>query len=162
MNYPSYPDGKHADSFQVGLEFQDFVCELLSEQGIILQNLVSKKRQFERGENIQGFEIKLDLRCTETKRLSIEIAEKAKAGNPVWIASGIYRDDNSWLYIQGNYEVLYVFAKKFLVLLHKADQERAQKRFPEHETLTVRAFYLSFDDADKWAAKVIRPQKEAR
>ena len=63
---------------------------------IILQNMSSQKYQFNIGENLQGFEIKLDTRCTETGRMSIEVAEKSRADSTKWTPSGIYREDNSW------------------------------------------------------------------
>jgi hypothetical protein len=145
-----YPDAKSRTSFQDGLEFQDFVCQQLARQNIILQNTVSKRWQIEVGENLQGFEIKMDSRCTETGRLSIEIAEKSRADMPAYIPSGIYRNDNTWLYIQGNREVLYIFPKAFLVRLFETG------KYPVVEMPTIRKFYLPFKDADKYAAKVLR------
>lgn len=126
LHDPQYPDAKSKTSFQDGLEFQDFVCEKLANHGLFLQNTLSRKYQFELGENLQGWEIKLDNRCTETGRLSIEIAEKSRADIKVWTASGIYRNDNSWLYVQGNYEMLFIFSKTFLKRLH------GTKRYEEH------------------------------
>jgi N6-adenosine-specific RNA methylase IME4 len=89
-------------------------------------SLDSKKFQYEIGENLQGFEIKYDARCTgdrgtlATNQLSIEIAEKTKDSNLNYIDSGIYRNDNSWLYIQGNYMMFWIFSKRILKLLHKS------------------------------------------
>jgi hypothetical protein len=145
---PSYPDAQPG-TFQRGLEFQDFVCVYLARSGIILQNLSSTKYQYAVGENLQGFEIKLDQRHTETGRLSIEIAEKSLASNPRWVPSGIYRDDNSWLYIQGNYDSFYIFDKKLLRRYHE------QKKPPEAEISTMRKFYIQHEMADKLAAKHI-------
>lgn len=143
----------HDDSFEVGNEFQDFVCIELAKQGIILQNINSKKFQFETGENLQGFEIKYDSRCTgdkgsvPTNQLSIEIAEKTKAENFRFIDSGIYRKDNSWLYIHGNYTMFWIFSKNILQGLHRAG------RYKEHELPTVKKFYLPISDADKYCCK---------
>jgi len=156
--YPNCPD---PDSFQTGLEFQDFVCMQLAKQGIVLQNLASKRMQFEVGENLQGFEIKLDRRCTESNRLSIEVAEKSRADMPNWTPSGIYRNDNTWLYIQGNYEVLYVFDVKLLRRQHERLRLKANWK-PDEKHGTVRTFYLSLADADRVAAKVIRTNEVAR
>jgi hypothetical protein len=152
INYRQENSG-HADSFEIGNEFQDFVCIELAKESIILQNINSKKFQYETGENLQGFEIKYDARCTGDKKtnatdqLSIEIAEKTNAGNIDYIDSGIYRSDNSWLYIQGNYMMFWIFAKKVLQLLHKSG------RYREHELPTIKKFYLSIEDADKYCAK---------
>jgi hypothetical protein len=102
------------------------------------------------GENLQGFEIKYDSRFLDTNRLSIEIAEKSKASNPLWVSSGIYRSDNSWLYIQGNYRCIYIFAKSLLIGLHKS------MKYQEDESYgTVRKYYLPLDDANKYCAKRI-------
>ena len=145
----------HNDSFEVGNEFQDFVCIELAKEGIILQNINSKKFQYETGENLQGFEIKYDARCTgdkntiATNQLSIEIAEKTNAHNISYIDSGIYRNDNSWLYVQGNYMMFWIFAKKVLQLLHKS------RRYSEHELPTIKKFYLSLVEADKYCAKKV-------
>lgn len=147
---PVYKDCPDKQSYQSGLEFQDFVCTELSKKGIILQNLSSRRYQYEVGENLQGFEIKLDRPFLETGRLSIEIQEKSHASIPVWTNSGIYRDDNSWLYIQGNYKRFYIFAKSLLILMHKS------KIYLEDTSHgTIKKFYLPLNDADKYCAKRI-------
>jgi hypothetical protein len=143
----------HDNSKEVGNRFEDFVCIELAKQNIILQNINSKKFQYETGENLQGFEIKYDARCTgcngttPTNRLSIETAEKTDANNPKFINSGIYRDDNSWLYIQGNYNGFWIFAKNILRLLHRSG------RYEEKQIPTLKGFYLPIEDADKYCAK---------
>lgn len=140
----------HDDSLNVGNEFEDFVCVEVAKEGLIIQNIHTKKFQYKTGENLQGFEIKYDGRCTgdnrtvPTNRLSIEIAEKTKAENPNWIPSGIYRDDKSWLYIQGNYNNFWVFSKKLLIQLYKSG------RYIIDEMPTIRKFYLPITDADKY------------
>lgn len=147
-----YPDAR-PNSFGVGLEYQDFVCTLLAKENIILQNLGSKLYQLKVGENLQGFEIKYDERCTDTGRLSIEVAEKSRDDPALpWTSSGILRYDNTWLYIQGNYSVVYIFAKNWLLRYYHEKQ-------PEIESFngTIRRFFLPFPVADKCAAKVIRP-----
>ena len=171
INYNEENSG-HSDSFEVGSRFQDFVCIKLAEDNVILQNINSKKFQYETGENLQGFEIKYDsnvssclgsLEANEkandgpaiftkrsgTCRLSIEIAEKTKAENEHFVPSGIYRGDNSWLYIQGNYHQFWVFSVKMLRLLHKSN------RYEESTKPTVKSFYLPIADADRFCAKKI-------
>lgn len=141
----------YIDSLEVGNTFQDFVCIELAKQSIILQNINSKKFQYECGENLQGFEIKFDGTSLKTNRLSIEVSEKVNGQSDQWVESGIYRNDNSWLYIQGNYSFIWVFSKKLLQELHKSNRyEIAQhpKEFP-----TVNKFYLKCLDADRWCAK---------
>jgi len=153
-NY-SINNSGHTDSFEVGNEFQDFVCMELAKENIILQNINSKKFQFNVGENLQGFEIKYDARCTgdnnttATNQLSIEITEKSKAENIDYVKSGIYRNDNSWLYIQGNYMMFWIFSKNILQKLHKSN------RYKEHVLPTIKKFYLPILDANKYCAKKV-------
>lgn len=148
---PQYPDAKSKSSFQDGLEFQDFVCCKLAEYGIILQNLGSRRYQFAVGENIQGFEIKLDERCDQTGRLSIEVAEKSRNDPALpWTPSGIMRNDNSWLYIQGNRRALYVFPKNILVRHYINHKPETDDKFG-----TVRTFYIPVETARRWACRVI-------
>lgn len=152
--YPEYPDAKHPNEYERGIEFQDFVVEkMASELGIVFTYYQSRKFQFGRGENKQGIETKLDEPSSQTSRLSIEIAEKSRAINPFWIPSGIYRHDNTWLYIQGNYDIFFIFTKNLLKALHK------QSKYKEHEeprdNPTVRAFYMPIKDAKKYAAKYL-------
>lgn len=148
MNVPNYPDAKRSNTYNEGMEFEDFVREKCAEIGLILQRFSSFKYQVERGDG-RIDEIKLDRRCTETGRLSIEIAEKSKAANREFVPSGIYAKSSAWLYIQGNYDLLFIFPRNFLVLLHKTG------RYKEHEMPTIRKFYLPFEDAFKYAAKVL-------
>lgn len=155
---PKYPNAKSATSFQDGLEFQDFVCTKLAEHGIILQNLSSRKYQYEVGENLQGFEIKMDNRCSETKRLSIEVAEKTR-DDPVlpWTPSGICREDNSWLYIQGNRDVLFVFGKNWLQRYLSEKKPKTEDKYG-----TIRTFYLPFAAARVGAVRVMEFQETAQ
>ncbi|MDD5543879.1 MAG: hypothetical protein PHX83_11965 [Acidobacteriia bacterium] len=154
INYPKINSG-HDDSKEEGDAFADFVCIEMAKDGIVLQNINSKKFQYQVGENLQGFEIKLDNRFNgfyppdkpATGRLSIEIAEKTKAENPNFIPSGIYRGDNSWLYIQGNYKEFFIFPIKLLRQLHGSG------RYQEAELPTIKKFYLPLDDARKYCAK---------
>lgn len=158
---PSYPDAKRTTVFAEGVEFQDFVCHQLAlRHHIILQNLASRKYQYAIGENLQGFEIKLDTRCVETGRLSIEIAEKSRADMPHWTDSGIYRDDNSWMYIQGNHQVFFVFQKNILRMLHQSASRRYEVAEKPKDRPTIRTFYLPWRDAERYSAKMIDTRKE--
>lgn len=145
---PTYKHSPVRDSFEKGMEFQDYVCLRLAKEGIILQNISSKRFQFEVGENLQGFEIKLDRRCTETEQLSIEVAEKSSRDVLIWTDSGIMREDNSWLYIQGNYDAFWVFARDWLLRYYGA-------KSPDVSEFngTIRRWFLPIDHADKYALK---------
>lgn len=151
-----YPDAKRPTVYQEGLEFQDFVVEQLQPYGIHPVVFSSRKYQFDRGESIQGIEIKLDRRCTETERLSIEVSEKSKRSNDTYYRSGILREDNTWLYIQGNFELFFVFAKKHLISAYQTG------KYPVYEQATIRTFFLPFPNAEKIAILIIRPQGDAK
>lgn len=147
-NYPCYPDADRATVFEEALEFQDFVTDLiLNEIGIAISNYSSKKYQTEVGENPQGVEIKLDTRILETKNVSIECFEKSKADNKLWIPSGILRKDNSWLYIQGNYEIVFVFSKAILRLIY---ENRYKDKLWEPKK-TIKTFLLPVSKAKEYA-----------
>ena len=141
-----YADSIHDDSYQLGLEFQDYVIDELRERfGIMIQAYSSKSYQYERGENPQGWEIKLDNRCTDSKRLSIEVAEKTKKDDAApWIPSGICRDDNTLFYIQGNKARFYLFMKKHLCMIHKRESTNVEEKHG-----TIKTFYISFKLADE-------------
>ncbi len=138
---------KYSINFQKGLEFQDFVINTCFKAGIIICQYSSKKYQYEVGES-NGYEIKLDNRCTDTNRLSIEIAEKTSASNTTWIRSGIFRQDNTLFYIIGNYNVFFLFAKKHLQNYCLESKPLIDTKFG-----TIKTFYLDFDCANKLSIK---------
>lgn len=151
-------NNKHQNSLEIGHEFQDFIVEkLISEMGISVSIFQSKKYQFKKGESLQGVEIKYDSRstgdctyfkCSASGNVAIELAEKSHANNYDFIPSGIYRLDNSWLYIVGNYDCAWVFSKKHLILMHKS------KKYKEVQTLpTIKNMLLPIADADAYCAK---------
>lgn len=145
-----YPDAKRYSTFEEGLEYQDFVAEVLRrELGIVITNYASKKYQFNIGENRQGVEIKLDNRILDTGNVSIEVGEKSRRELPDYTPSGILRNDNSWLYIQGNYRIMFVFSLGLLKLLYNSGRYRVD------ELPTLRRFLLKLEDAKKYAALVI-------
>jgi hypothetical protein len=143
MSTAIYPDSPVSDSLEKGLAFQDFVCIKLAERNIVLQNIASKKYQIQVGENLQGFEIKLDTPCTRTGRLSIEVAEKSSRSALFWTPSGIRREDNAIVYIQGNYDCFWVFMKNWLVRYQDVSQPNI-----EEFNGTVQRFFLPCEAAD--------------
>jgi len=104
----------YAKKLNQGLEYQDFVFEKLYDVGLATIAYSSKKYQINKGENKAGFEIKFDDRLKDTGNLYIEISEKSNASNSGFIPSGIYRNDNTWLYLIGNYDIIFIFDKRRL------------------------------------------------
>ncbi|MDP7037229.1 MAG: hypothetical protein QF453_04785 [Candidatus Marinimicrobia bacterium] len=145
-----YPDSIHKDSFMVGLEYQDFVTDVLfREMGWSLANYSSKKYQYEKGENIQNTEIKFDEGWTKYNHLSIEIAEKSKNDvNMSWVESGILA--GSTFYVQGNYDELCVFATNHLVYYYENNNPELTEKFG-----TIKTFYLEREVIERIAIKTI-------
>ena len=145
-----YPDAKQKDSYEDGMRFQDFVVDVMfKEMGIPLCNYSSKLYQYKRGENIQRCEIKLDQRCTDTNRISIEINEKTQdSPDKGWSKSGILRGDSIW-YVQGNYNKLYIFATKHLVSYYEGNNPTVYEKRG-----TIRTFYINDHIAEQLAILV--------
>lgn len=153
---PEYPDADRPTVFEEALKFQDFVCDLLlKELGFVISNYSSRYYQFNYGENRQGIEIKLDTRILDTGNVSIEVAEKSRGDMPNWTPSGIMRDDNTWLYVQGNYEIIFIFGKIFLRQLYNA---RYKNKVWQPKT-TICTFLLPIAEANKYALKVFNLKK---
>ena len=95
-----------------GQEYQDFVTDHLYKAGLSVTNYSSLKYQ-RKGENKGGVEIKFDGNFEKTGNFYIEIAERYSEAD-LYYSSGIMRNDNAWLYIIGNYSIIYIFSKKFL------------------------------------------------
>ncbi len=148
MNYKEY----YNSSLQKGLEFQDFVAiALLKEIGIPLTSLSSKKFQFSVGENLQGIEIKFDDKFFDTGNIYIEVKEKSNPINLNYVDSGIYRNDNTWLYLIGNYSTMFIFGKKHLQLMYESQKYREV----ENSTKTSIGFLVPVSDATKYSLKKI-------
>lgn len=154
---PKYPDADRPTVYLEGLEFQDFIADLLcAELGIVITNYCSSKYQFEHGENRQGIEIKIDNRILETGNVSIEIAEKSSENINVWTPSGIMREDNAWLYVQGNTSIVFIFGKAQLRRLYKHKyQNKVWQPKP-----TIKTFLIPMKEAELIALKVIRLRKQ--
>ena len=141
---------EYKQKLEQGLHYQDFVIEKLYDRGLPIISYASKEYQNMIGENKAGIEIKNDTKFSITGNFYVEIAEKSNANNLNYIASGIFRNDNTWLYVIGNKEWIYVFAKNQLILLYNA------KIYKEVITSTSQGFLLPIKDArEKWAIKII-------
>jgi len=129
------------------LEFQDYICFKLCTVGIIIQNIGSKKYQ-RYMENLLGLEIKNDKIFRETNRLYIETHEKSHPLNEFYILSGIYRNDNCWLFGIGDEKDFWIFSKKTLIRLHK---EKPDWLFIPNSTPTSKGFCIPLEYANEYA-----------
>lgn len=148
--YPTY----YAATRAAGQLYQDFVVEQFYKLGIPLVQYISTAYQYDVGENHGGVEIKLDDRLAETGNLWIEGEEKSNPNNTSFVPSGIFREDNSWLYAIGNYETIFIFQKNFLQMMYQ------HPRWPVFVsgTKTSKGILLSPSDQDKYAGKILRPK----
>jgi len=124
-----------------GQAFERFVEAQLARFGIILDPCVTQRDQIEIGENRFGLEIKNDATMERTGNVYIELAEKSDARNDRFIASGIYRPDNSTWYGIGHAREFLVFKKIALQVLHTNGTYRLV------EIPTSRGFLLPLEEA---------------
>ena len=133
-----------------GKEYENFVRKVLKEKMNLSVDVYKNiQDQYNIGESEQGFEIKYDKRYKETNNIYIEVAEKTNKNNLNFIDSGIYRNDNSWILLIGNFDVIYFFGINTLRLLYETD------RFKEVKTETSKAFLLYPEDIKKYKLKKI-------
>lgn len=145
MSYADYYD----EMLEIALEFQDFVSEALYASGFPIGCYSSRKWQQDKGESRAGVEIKFDRIFHRSGRLWIETSEKADPANGHYVPSGIYRNDNSWLYVIGDYSAIWILPKNILRLLF----ESLRYQEIQNNTATSTGFFLPVGDADKYAVK---------
>lgn len=151
INYQQYRDAQ----IKSGALFQDFVTEICaSHANLIIQIYSSKEFQWNIGESRQGIEIKFDDKFATTGNLWIEIAEKARPRDGDYTISGIYRSDNTWLYLIGNYDTIFIFPKNILQMLHSAERYKVL----ENNLKTSKGFLLPRADAERYACLILTPQ----
>lgn len=153
MNYEAYRQNK----IESGLLYQDFVVDLMLQVLRFPVTIYSSRLyQTTVGEGPAGVEIKHDEKFARTRNLWIEVAEKARPRQGDHVPSGICRDDNSWLYIIGNYDLVFVFTKVLLQAF------AATGRYPIRDNLTgtSKGFLLPEAVARRSAARVLAPNAE--
>ena len=110
----------YKEMLKEGLAYQQFVEKFINSQLVPL----NKQAQNDIGENLFGMEVKYDRKYKETGNLYIETHEKTNENNEWFVKSGILKEDNSWLWAQGDYEELYIFLKEDLLQAHYSDVYR--------------------------------------
>lgn len=127
-----------------GETYQDHVAQILYRRGLPLNCYSSKKYQYKVGESILGAEIKFQKKYREYGSFAIETKEKSNPDNPRFVDSGIYRNDNSWLFITGDLETIYIFPTRWLRILHETG------KYPKYENQTSIGFVFPINDAEKY------------
>lgn len=141
----------YKEKLEAGLEYQDFIADQLrkSDPCIILGAYTSRKWQNEHGESSSGIEIKHDMRMKGTGNLYFEVAEKSREDMPEYTPSGIMRDDNTWLYLIGDYEQAFLFSKQQLKALYADKQRYRMRGIRERQTPTSVGFTYPIENALK-------------
>lgn len=141
----------YKDKLESALQYQDFIADKLrkADPCIIIGAYSSRKYQYEHGESMSGIEIKYDMKKKDTGNLYIEVAEKSNPNISEYSPSGIMRDDNTWLYLIGDYEEAFLFSKHQLQSIY-ADKERYKIRgIKERQTPTSIGFTYPVENAMK-------------
>jgi len=111
-------------SYASGKEFEKFATFLLLAVYYLPINVFKDaKSQMEIGESKQGFEFKRDLQFYKTGNIFIKTKTRSNPGEP-YRNSGIYKGDNSWVYVIGDFKTIFAFGINFLKLLHKTKRYR--------------------------------------
>ena len=138
------------DKLKVGQAYERFVRDQYAALGITLTLVHGRTRQLLIGDTEEGLEIKHDRNHKTTSNIFIEVAEKRHSWQPDFVPSGIFRQDKTWLYGVGNYDVFYVFKKATL------REESTRRHIFTINEGTSRGFLLVGDEALQWSSRVRR------
>ena len=132
----------YKEKLEAGLQYQDYVADQLrkADPCIILGAYSSRKWQNDHGESASGIEIKHDMKLKETGNLYIEVAEKSNSSLKEYTPSGIMRDDNTWLYLIGDYEQAFLFSKHQLKTVYANRSQWPARGIRERQTPTSIGF----------------------
>ena len=150
------PAKYRAEKIAEGKCFERYVAVLLRRRFRFTLNMSCKARCNE-GENREGVEIKRDGLFRNSGNLYIEVAEKAMPRDGQYVPSGIYRNDNTRVYLIGDERLMWTFDKNKLIELHKNGRFREPTPKP-----TSKGFLLPVQTADKLCRSRIEvDEKEA-
>ena len=125
-------------------KYQDFITKELLKIGISVNAYQSVYYQMEYGESASGIEIKNDRQMAKTGNVYIEFNQTTLRGSQNR-DSGINQKDDSWLYVIGDFEKFYIFAKTQL----KSLLEKVKKK-PQYwwDTYKLRLTYHKNDKGE--------------
>lgn len=137
----SYFGETYKPQLEEAARYQDFITDELLKRGIVLNQYASREYQRKVGESASGIEIKYDKRMAETGNVYIEVEEKSDPSLHDYSKSGVYRNDNTWLYLIGNYEKALLMSKRQLRLCIEYGEEwRKSKGIIFREIATSRGY----------------------
>lgn len=152
----SYREDIYNPRLKAGQELEEIAFRYWAEVGIYVKRYTTKEEQYAKGECSGGIEIKHDQLHNSTGNLYIEVLEKQDQNRREYVWSGIYRNDNSWLYCVGDKRRLWVFPKRTLVTLHHARKFREV----ENDTNTSVGFLMPKREAWLYEARELGPEAE--
>lgn len=98
----------YAELLRRGRQYEEFVYSLIKRRyGVEIRPCLTYEEQLTVGENYSGIEVKCQERCREYGSLVIECAETRSNGE--WVASGIWRGDNSRYLATGDWHTVWMF-----------------------------------------------------
>jgi len=138
-------------------EFESFICEMLHENGIVVQPICDRPPGHRCG-NLLGIDIIYDPLMEQRGGVYIETHVMEPPPLPILIRSTFFRDTDAWLYGIGDYDQFFIFGKKILQGIVSV----ATKYFDDlihlerHETPTGRGILLPLDQAERLADRIFR------
>jgi hypothetical protein len=129
-------------SLKDGEQYQRYINECLVAVGSSsFHTYTTKEDQRNKGENVEGVEVKYDKKVSSTGNLWIEVSEKTDPSHHHFVPNGIYSKHAKYYFI-GNYNIAYFFDVETLRGLHQ------NKRYTEitNNTGTSRGFLLPVAD----------------
>lgn len=102
------------EKFREAQIFQDYAAIRLYKKGIMAFPFTSALYQQKVGECVSGIEYKYDRLFRETGNLFIEF-EARFTPEQEFRESGLLRNDNTWLYVIGDFYTLYLLSKRQLL-----------------------------------------------
>jgi hypothetical protein len=133
---------EYTKHFNDGASYARYVEEFIWRKlRINLEPYITKEEQRDIGENPQGFEIKFQKPYAKTGNLYIEVKERTSKKMD-YVDSGIYREDNAWLWVTGDRETIFILSKKQLKNIHRINDPKWGLKFLACNDDTSQGFLL--------------------
>jgi len=148
----TYTDTYTEEKDYGGKSYERFIESFLDDYlGWHISVFKDKELQYNIGESFAGIEIKFDEKFAETGNLYIETHECRDPENPRLFESGILRENNTWLWLQGNHEKFWIFSLEDLRRAY--DKKKANGQTIQIKRGTSAGFLLlgRVNEMDKYA-----------
>lgn len=123
--------GYYKEKLQASFDFENHIEALFKEQfDLDLDPYLTPQGQYYEGENGLGIEIKNDTLIKKYGNVYIEYAEKSRATNFNYVASGILKDDKTTYFLIGDKDGFWIFRKSRLVEIYHEEVELKKQGKP--------------------------------